>query len=214
GDEPRLDISIPGGGNEIPVTGRRDRNVVRASDQVVSILSSEEVARTGGGDLAVAPGRGAGRGGVGSGFVYVRGPRARCSRDLPPALEAFFASGKRISSGNVDTSGIAGQLVNSRNAVLQRWDNLPPNFSGSISGGKTFAVGESDLGVIATASYSNGFTTRDALQQTSLTADLSQVENDFQRITTDQRMVLNGMLGFGLEFGDHTVRWTNLYIHD
>src|SRR5690606_23286135 len=39
------------------------------------------------------------------------------NRDLPPALEAFFASGKRISSGNVDTSGIAGQLVNSRNAV-------------------------------------------------------------------------------------------------
>lgn len=312
GDEPRLDISIPGGGNEILVTGRRDRNVVRASDQVVSILSSEEIARTGEGDIAGALGRVTGLSVVGSGFVYVRGLGDRYSlallngsplpspeplrrvvpldlfptdviasslvqksysanfpgefgggvinlttksippepfltisagisgdsettghhgytyfgsstdwtgfdngnRDLPPALEAFFASGKRISSGNVDTSGIAGQLVNSRNAVLQRWDNLPPNFSGSISGGKTFAVGESDLGVIATASYSNGFTTRDALQQTSLTADLSQVENDFQRITTDQRMVLNGMLGFGLEFGDHTVRWTNLYIHD
>src|SRR5690606_36797242 len=64
------------------------------------------------------------------------------------------------------------------------------------------------------ASYSNGFTTRDALQQTSLTADLSQVESDFQRITADQRMVLNGMRGFGLELGDHTVRWTNHYIHD
>src|SRR5690606_13382975 len=125
----------------------------------------------------------------------------------------FFASGKRISSGNVDTSGIAGQLVNSRNAVLQRWDNLPPNFSGSISGGKTFAVGESDLGVIATASYSNGFTTRDALQQTSLTGDLSQSRNDFKRIPPDLRMDLNGMLGFGLEFADHTVRRTSHYIH-
>src|SRR5690606_22808712 len=56
GEEPRVDISIPGGGNEILVTGRRDRNVVRASDQVVSILSSEEIARTGEGDTDGAVG--------------------------------------------------------------------------------------------------------------------------------------------------------------
>ena len=75
GEEPveeELEVSVPGGG-EILVTGRRDRNVTRTSDQVVSLLSTEEIARTGEGNIAGALGRVTGLSVVGNGFVYVRG---------------------------------------------------------------------------------------------------------------------------------------------
>ena len=44
-EEEQVDISVPGG--EIVVTGRRDRNLEKASQQVISVLSSAEIARTG-----------------------------------------------------------------------------------------------------------------------------------------------------------------------
>src|SRR5690606_38427253 len=69
--EDDLEVSIPVG--EIVVTGARTSNVAKFSDQVVSILSSAEIARTGEGDIAGALGRVTGLSVVGSGYVYVRG---------------------------------------------------------------------------------------------------------------------------------------------
>jgi hypothetical protein len=43
---------------------------------------------------------------------------------------------------------------------------------------------------------------------------VSTVESDFNQVGTDQRIVANGLLGLGLEFGENKLRWTNLYIHD
>jgi len=65
------DISVPGG--EIIVTGRINRDPTRNSGQVISVLSSEEIARTGEGDIAGALGRVTGLSVVGNGLVYVRG---------------------------------------------------------------------------------------------------------------------------------------------
>ncbi|HWK41314.1 MAG TPA: TonB-dependent receptor [Croceibacterium sp.] len=304
------EISIPGGA--IIVTGRINRDPTRNSTQVLSVLSSEQIARTGEGNIAGALGRVTGLSVVGSGFVYVRGlgdryslallngsplpspeplkrvvpldifptgviasslvqktysanypgefgggvinlttkatPRepfltvsvggswdsettnqqgytyygssmdwtgfTNANRDIPPALQAFYDSGERISSGLVDTTAIAAELVTGRNAVVQGWKHLPPNTSVSFSAGKTFAMGDYDFGVIVGGGYNNRWTSRDAVQQTSLSADLSAVDSDFRRVTTDQRIVVNGLLGLGLEFGDNTVRWTNLYVRD
>lgn len=310
--EEEVDISVPGG-NEIVVTGARDRNVVKSSDQVVSVLSSAEIARTGEGNIAGALSRVTGLSVVGSGLVYVRGLGDRYSlallngsplpspeplrrvvpldlfpsgviasslvqksysanypgefgggvinlttkavprdpfltigfgvsgdtettgqlgygyrgggdsdftgfddgrRDVPPALKAFLKSGARLSSGTVNTQEIAGQLVNFRNGVVQRTDEMPANFSASFSGGKSFPVGDGELGVIAAAGYSNRFLTRDSLQQSSLSPDLSTLETDFRQVNTDQRVVVNGLFGLGFEIGDSKVRWTNLYIRD
>ncbi|MDP3676179.1 MAG: TonB-dependent receptor [Novosphingobium sp.] len=311
--EEEVEISIPGGGgNEIVVTGARNRNLAKSSDQVVSVLSSAEIARTGEGNIAGALGRVTGLSLVGSGLVYVRGLGDRYSlallngsplpspeplrrvvpldlfptgviasslvqksysvnypgefgggvinlttkavprdpfltfgagvgydsettgqlgytyygsksdntgfdngaRDVPPALQAFFDSGARISDGTVNTQAIAGQLVNGRNGVLQKLGNMPPNFSASMSGGKAYPLGEGELGVIVAAGYSNKYLTREARQQTSLSADLSTLESDFVQVNTDQRIVVNGLFGLGYEIGDSKVRWTNLYIRD
>jgi TonB-dependent receptor len=309
-EEEQVDISVPGG--EIVVTGRRDRNLEKASQQVISVLSSAEIARTGEGNIAGALGRVTGLSVVGSGYVYVRGLGDRYSlallngsplpspeplkrvvpldlfpssviasslvqksystnypgefgggvinlttkavskepflsfgfgtsgdsettdkvgytyfgsksdwsgydngaRDKPAALQAFLDSGKRLSDGTVNSQAIASQLITSRNAALQRWRNLPLNGSASLSGAKSWDIGDTTLGVIATLGYSNKWQNRQPRQQRSLSADLSTVESDFLGLTTENRIVLNGLAGLGLEFGDNKIRWTNLYIHD
>ena len=309
-EEEAPEISVPGG--EILVTGRRDRNVAKSSDQVISVLTSAEIARTGEGNIAGALGRVTGLSVVGSGYVYVRGlgdryslallngsplpspeplkrvvpldifpsnviasslvqksysvnypgefgggvinlttraiPTERFltiggglsgdtestgqfgysyygsrtdwtgfdngSRDIAPSLAAFFASGERISSGTVDTGAIAGELFSFQRSVVQRIPNLAPNASANLSAGDSFLVGDVQVGLIAAAGYSNKWNNRDAIQQNSFSADLSTVETDFRRVSTQQRIVVNGLFGVGLEFGQHRVRWTNLYIRD
>src|SRR3546814_9496881 len=53
--EEEVDVSIPGGADaEIVVTGRFTPNVVRATPEVVSVLSSADIARTGEGDISGA----------------------------------------------------------------------------------------------------------------------------------------------------------------
>ena len=308
--EEQVDVSMPG---EIVVTGRQDRNITKSSDQVVSVLSSAEIARTGEGNIAGALSRVTGLSIVGSGFVYVRGlgdryslallngsplpspePLRRVvpldifptnvvasslvqksysvnfpgefgggvvnltttavpkegfltvsaglsgdsettgefgysyfgarsdwtgfdngSRDIPPALAEFLASGNKISDLAVDDQKVAGELVRFSRATLQRIPNLPVNFSGSISGGTAWDVGDdARLGLIATVGFSNRWTNRDAKQQTPAAADLSELFSDTQRVTTDNRIIANGLLGLGLELGKHKFRLTNLFIRD
>lgn len=138
-------------------------------------------------------------------------------RDTPPALAAFLVSGQRMSSGSVDTAKIASELVNGRNAVLQKDNHLPPNFKIDVAGAKSFDLESGSLGLIGAAGYSNRWQTRDAANQTSLSSDLADLESDFRRVTTQNRLVVNGLFGLAYEFGDtnqHKVRWTNVYIHD
>lgn len=308
--EEAVDVSLPG---EIIVTGTKNRNPAKSSDQVISVLSNAEIARTGEGNIAGVLGRVTGLTIVGSGFVYVRGlgdryslallngsplpspePLRRVvpldifptnvvasslvqksysvnfsgefgggvinltttavpkesfltinagvsgdsettgltgytyygagtdwtgfdngSRNAPPALAAFFASGNRISDVGVDDQAVAGELVRFSRATLQRDTELPVNFSTSISGGTAIEIGDdATLGVIATFGYSNKWSNRDAQQQVPSTADLSELASDTQRVTTDNRIIVNGLLGLGLEFGDHKIRFTNLFIRD
>jgi hypothetical protein len=309
-DQSAPEVSIPGGGGDIVIVGRTSKNIIRSTSEVVSVLSSADIARTGEGDIAGALSRVTGLSVVGNGFVYVRGlgdryslallngsplpspePLKRVvpldlfptsviasslvqksysvnfpgefgggvinlttkaipkesfltiggnggintettgklgyvyfgsnsdwtgfddgSRNTPPALQAFFKSGKRIS--DVDSIPIAQQLVRPQNALLQRNTQLPPNWSASISGGTSTDIGDVRLGVIGTASITNKWQTRDTRQQTPATRDLSQKELDFERVITDNRVTVNGLLGFGLEFGENKIRWTNLYIRD
>lgn len=305
------DVSIPGG-NEIIVVGRRDANVARTTPQVVSILSSADIARTGDGNIAGALSRITGLSVVGNGFVYVRGLGDRYSsallngsplpspeplrrvvpldlfpssiiassmvqksysvnfpgefgggiinlttksapkeaflsvggnigldtettghlgytyygtksdwtgfgngdRSVPPLLQSFFDSGKRISDSGVDQQAIAGQLITGNNALVQRNTQLPTNTAASMSGGASFDAGDATIGVIATAGYSNKWRTRDIIQQTANTLDLSSTDRDFRRVVTDNRVVVNGLLGLSAEFGRNKIRATGLYIRD
>lgn len=304
-------IDVPGG--EIVVLGDRIEDLQRAATQVVSVLSSEDIARTGEGDIAGALSHLTGLSLVGGGFVYVRGlgdrysqallnglplpspePLRRAvpldlfptdviasslvqktysanlpgefggglinlttlgvartpflsvsvgasgdtessgrlgydyyggksdwtgydngSRDTPPALQAFFASGEKLSAGRIDSVAIARQFVRPNNVLLQKVNRMPANLSGSISGARSWLLGDATLGVIATAGTSSKWRTRDMVQQTPGSFDLSVVDKDYREVSSENRIVNNALLGLTYEFGmGNRVRWTNLYVHD
>ncbi|WP_315763964.1 TonB-dependent receptor domain-containing protein [Sphingomonas sp. Y38-1Y] len=82
-----VEVSVPGAssgdaGDDIVVIGRNIPNIVRNTPQVVSVLSSEDIARTGEGDIAGALSRVTGLSVVGNGFVFVRGLGDRYSSSL------------------------------------------------------------------------------------------------------------------------------------
>ncbi|ODU21446.1 MAG: TonB-dependent receptor [Sphingomonas sp. SCN 67-18] len=299
---------------DIVVIGKNIPDAIRATPEVVSVLSAGEIARTGEGDIAGALGRVTGLSVVGSGYVYVRGLGDRYSlallngsplpspeplkrvvpldifptsilesavvqksysarypgefgggvidlitkaipdqsfvsvgigasgdsettgklgytyfgsrtdwtgfdngtRDVPSALRAAMAGGNRIVEGETfDTRTIQGftaSLVNAPTSLLQRNGDIPANASGDFSIGKVIDAGDMRLGLIAAAGYSNSWRTKDARQQVSNGAD--SIGQDFRTVSTDNRIVVNGLLGLGAEFGDHKIRWTNLYIRD
>jgi outer membrane receptor protein involved in Fe transport len=137
------------------------------------------------------------------------------NRVLPPSLQAFFASGERMSAGSVDTGAIARELVTPDDGLVQKIGEIPANFSGSITGGDSWMVGDSELGFIATAGYNNKWRTRDNTEQTPGTLDLSTTNKDYHTVETSNRIVANALLGVGYQFGDgNSLRWTNLYVHD
>ena len=305
------DISVPGG--SIIVTGRRYRNPERGSTQVLNVLSEEDIARTGEGDIAGALGRVTGLSVVGNGRVFVRGLGDRYSlallnglplpspeplsrvvpldifptnvvasslvqktysanypgefgggvinlttkavpvedfltvsfgvsgdtettfengltyfgsewdswgfdngnRDIPSNLQAFYDSGERIGTVPIEVSeGIAGQLFPTNLVTLQKVDSQRPNFSGSFTGGVSVDLGgDTYLGIIATAGIKNSLRNRSVLSQSG-SGDLSEVFQQQETFITDENVLVNGLLSFGLDIGDHTVRWTNLYIRD
>ena len=76
----QAEIDVPGGA--IVVLGRTEGSIQRTTTQVVSVLTNEDIARTGEGDIAGALGRVTGLTVVGDGFVYVRGLGDRYSLAL------------------------------------------------------------------------------------------------------------------------------------
>jgi len=314
-----VEISAPGAGDdeEIVVRGRYIPNTIRATPEVISVLSAADIARTGEGDIAGALQRVTGLSVVGNGFVYVRGLGDRYSLALlngsplpspeplrrvvpldifPTSItasavvqksfsanypgefgggvinlttkavpdESFIEIGAGIS-GDTETTGqlgytyygskldwlgfdsgrrdvpagildavrngtplvqgpnftarqiqdITASLTNAPTTVLQRNKNIPTNFSFDLSGGTAWDVGDNRLGLIAALGYGNGWRTRDARQQSSLDPDIAGTpQTDFRAVVTDNRITLNGLLGLGYEFGENSIRWTNIYIRD
>lgn len=137
------------------------------------------------------------------------------NRDIPSNLQAFFNSGARADSLTPAVSGaIAGQLFPTNLVTAQRIGNLRPNFSGNITGGISSEIGDGNyLGIVATAGISNKYRNRSVLNQVG-NADLSQVFETSNTFITDNRVLVNALIGVGLDIGEHTLRWTNLYIRD
>ncbi|SEM42266.1 TonB-dependent receptor [Sphingomonas gellani] len=307
GDAP-VEVSVPGASGEpadVVVVGRNIPNTVKATAQIVSVLSTADIARTGEGDIAGALTRVTGLSVVGGGFVFVRGLGDRYSSSLlngsplpsPEPLRRsvpldifpttivgsalvqktysvnypgefgggvinlttkalpdknFLSAGASIGADDATTSELGytyyggkadwigfddgtrdvpgfirnaakgnglipaaqvAQLSNASTTLLQRNNQLPANWSAEVSGGSVFDVGSSRLGVIASLSASNTWRTRLSTQQDSVT-EAGTLRNDFRTLLTDNRAVTNALVGLGLEFGENTIRWSNVYIHD
>ncbi|MGZ8285176.1 MAG: TonB-dependent receptor domain-containing protein [Allosphingosinicella sp.] len=316
--EDDIEVSAPGAQPEetgdIVVTGRNIPNVLRNSTDVVSVLSSEDIARTGEGDIAGALQRVTGLSVVGNGFVFVRGLGDRYSlvllngsplpspeplrrvvpldifptgliassvvqksysvnypgefgggvinltttsipdesfltvgasaeldgettghfgysyygsdldplgfddgtRDIPAGLRTAVAGGDFNGATNdAQRRDFAAALVNAPTTLLQRVNNIAPNLGGNISAGTAFDLLGARIGVLGAVGYSNTWRTRDAIQQISNDPELAGIpQSSFRRVSTDNRLLVNAMLGLGAEIGKHKLRWTNLFIRD
>ncbi len=125
-DETPVDVSVPGGA--IVVVGRRNSNIQRRAPAVVSVLSTQDIARTGEGNIAGALGRVTGLSVVGSGFVYVRGLGDRYSLALLngsplPSPEPL----KRVVPLDLFPTNIISS------SLVQK--SYSPNFPGEFGGG-------------------------------------------------------------------------------
>ena len=132
------DVSIPGGGNIITVTGRRGpRDITRSSTQVVSVLSSEDIARTGDGDIASAISRVTGLSDNGDGRVFVRGLGDRYSLALLNGLPLPSPNplSRVVPLDIFPTDIVASSLVQKTYSA-----NFPGEFGGGVINLTTKAV--------------------------------------------------------------------------
>ena len=134
-EQAQPDISVPGGA--IIVTGRRQRDVTRSSSQVITVLDTESIARTGEGDIAGALGRVTGLSTQGNGLVYVRGLGDRYSlallNGLPlPSPEPLS---RVVPLDIFPTNVVASSLVQKTYSA-----NFPGEFGGGVINLTTRAI--------------------------------------------------------------------------
>lgn len=304
-----VDMSTLGAGDtseEIVVIGQNIPDVVRATPEVVSLLSTADIARSGEGDIAGALARIPGLSVVGNGFVFVRGLGDRYSSSLLNGLplpspeplrrvvpldlfptsiiasalvqksysvnypgefgggainltsravprESFFQVegsvgfdlittsqlGYVYDGGSTDVFGYddgersvpyfikeAGaantsitdpamlmQVSNAPTTVVFESHDIPADWSVGTSFGTSIDVGALRVGLIGGGALSNSWQTREQKQQVAIGAD-GGLASDFNQVTTDNRIIANGLFGVGVEAGEHSLRFTNVYVHD
>jgi len=138
------------------------------------------------------------------------------NRDFPSALEGLIDSGTRVNDAPIEVQRqLAGQIMPLNLVTLQKNDELPVNFSANIAGGASFEVGDGNyLGLIATAGITNTWRNRSVTSQQFGDAEAGDIIFDSNTFITDNKVLVNGLIGLGLDIGEHTIRWTNLYIRD
>ncbi len=149
------------------------------------------------------------------------------TRDIPKGLATALASGNPITVGPNFTRqqilGFTTSLDNARSNLIQGNDNIPVNFGFDVTGGKTFEVSdELSLGLIGAFGFKNDWQTKGGLQQTSAgvstaadgTLFLEPNSGDFRFLSTENRVVVNALLGLTAEFDNNKIRFTNVFIRD
>ncbi|MFB0612692.1 TonB-dependent receptor domain-containing protein [Aurantiacibacter poecillastricola] len=141
------------------------------------------------------------------------------ARDIPPAVQSFlddsFNNGTQIELLDQEqVEGVARFLTPPLFSTLQILGDIRPNFSAGLTAGTALDVGsDGRLGIVATSSLSNSWRNRVISRQEAgpNSPDISDDESDF---VTDNNILFNALVGLGLEVGDHTFRFTNLFIRD
>lgn len=141
--EQDVEISTPGGeGLDIVVTGRFIPEPVRNTSQVVSVLSAEEIARTGEGEISGALQRVTGLSVTSGGFVYVRGLGDRYSLALLNGLALPSPEPLRrvVPLDIFPTSIISSAVVQKSYSV-----NFPGEYGGGVINLTTAALPEENF---------------------------------------------------------------------
>ncbi|HYG27157.1 MAG TPA: TonB-dependent receptor plug domain-containing protein, partial [Caulobacteraceae bacterium] len=141
------------------------------------------------------------------------------TRDMPDRLQAAIGRGERVETGvnftAAEIQAVGQSFVNAPINLMQRDDNIPADFSIGLSAGDAFDLGFGTLGIVATGSFDNGWTTRRGVQQSGRATNgtIQADEFDLAFESTQNDITSSGLLGLGLDVGpDHELKWTNLYI--
>ena len=138
------------------------------------------------------------------------------TRDFPAALRDAVAGGTFNATTDAERRDFAASLINAPTTVLQRMSDTP----GQLLGRDQRRHLDRDR------RRPHRLHRRGRLQQQLAHARRAPADLDRPRprrhaadpasgrVTTDNRIIVNGLLGLGAEFGEHQIRWTNLYIRD
>ena len=164
------------------------------------------------------------------GYVYAGGRKDWTGYDdgtrrLPTGIQASQNAGKALAVGGNfslrQLQDITATLANAETNVIFRNDNIPVNWSGNMSGGRAWDVGDARIGFVFAAGLSNDWQTKAGKQQLSGGAAVGQggtlqlkPDQDFDFAATEFRSVVNGLFSIGAEFGDHKIRFANVYVND
>jgi TonB-dependent receptor len=144
---------------------------------------------------------------------------------LPAGLDQAQNDGKLLAVGPNFTlrqlQDITASLNNAETNLIFENNDMPVNWGINFSAGKGWDVGDARIGFVAAASWKTDWQTKAGIQQLSngIAIDSSgneilRPDTDYQFVSTENRVVINGLLGLGAEFGEHKLRITNLYIND
>ncbi len=203
-----IEVSSPGydpaAGDDIVVVGRNIPNTVRATGQVISVLSTADIARTGEGDIAGALSRVTGLSVVGNGFVYVRGLGDRYSSSLLngsplPSPEPLRRS---VPLDIFPTSIVGSALVQKTYSV-----NYPGEFGGGVINLTTKAIPEKNF-ISAGASISADTATTSELGYTYYGGDADWIGYD-DGARKVPSFIRNAPKGTGIVTTDQVAQLTN-----
>ncbi len=164
------------------------------------------------------------------GYVYAGGKKDWTgfddgTRRLPTGIRASQDAGTALAVGGNyslrQLQDITATLTNAETNVIFSNDNIPVNWSANMSGGRAWDVGDARVGFVFAAGFSNDWQTKAGKQQLSGGAAVGpggtlqlNPDQDFDFAATEFRSVLNGLFSVGAEFGDHKIRFSNVYVND
>ncbi len=140
------------------------------------------------------------------------------AREIPKPLQAAIETGNRITSGVNFTDNqlvfIGSSLVNAPMNLIQIKNEIQPNFSFDLSGGRSFEIPGGTIGVLFVGGYDNSWRSRVGKQQEgAVGGGVIEPVTDYDFRSTQNDVVVNALVGVGYDMGDHIFSWTNLYIH-
>lgn len=146
------------------------------------------------------------------------------TRSVPLELRSAIGTGKRVIVGEdfdlPTVQRITASLVNAPTNLIQRNQTIPANMGLSFDAGNSWDIGDDRLGMIFSLSWKNDWQTQGGLRQVA--AGIAIVDGqegllpdeDYRFLSTENNIVVAGLFGLGYEFGDHRLRFTQLFVRD
>jgi TonB-dependent receptor len=142
------------------------------------------------------------------------------TRKIPAALQQALSAGQLVNSStlNLDPALTAPQevarigqsLENAKLRLVQKNTSIPGNLDADLSGGHIIDLGGgyTRIGLTAVAGFSNDWEVQDGVQQQLSGSNF----RDFNYTTTNNDVGWDGLAQAGVQFGDHEIKLTNLYV--